>query len=283
MKRRRLVLSHICIVTLTVALALVVGDGKKKPGRSPEPVGEISIRNLVEETVNYWVLPDDDLGVHLKKTIAQRDIHRIPGTRSIRIRMDLGDDGIFYDLNPNSAYSIRYDLGGVPTIYMGSHSMEDAADLAPFVSSDFEVVEKMLEMADVGHGDIVYDLGCGDGRIVIRAAERFQVRGVGIDIVAERIEESRRNSRDNGVEHLVEFIQQDVMKADFSEATVVTLYLLPESNASLRPILEDQLQPGTRVVSHNYEIPGWEDHAIRNCSIIDADGEYHVLFLYRSS
>ena len=281
MKRNCFWSSLIGVALLSALVVFAVGDRKENHGRTPDGVGEISIRNLAGETMCYWVLPDDDVGAELKRTIAEGVIHRFPGTQTIQIRLDNGNGGISYTLKPNSAYSIRNDLGGAPALYAGAHGLEDAADLAPYVATDYEVVEKMLEMSDVGDGDIVYDLGCGDGRIVIQAAEKFGARGVGIDIVAERIEESKRNSRASGVEHLVEFVQQDVMKADFSEATVVTLYLLPESNAGLRPILEDQLQPGTRVISHNYEIPGWEEREIRSCSIDDAKGEYHNLFLYR--
>ena len=105
--------------------------------------------------------------------------------------------------------------------------------------------------------DVVYDLGCGDGRIVITAAERFGARGVGIDYDPERIAEANANAARRGVQDLVTFIQQDAMQADVSEATVVTLYLLSSSNRRLRPILTRQLSPGARIVSHAFRMGDW--------------------------
>jgi SAM-dependent methyltransferase len=127
----------------------------------------------------------------------------------------------------------------------------------PFVPTPPEVVERMLELAEVRRGDVVYDLGSGDGRIVIRAAKRYGVRGVGIEIDPDLVQRSRDNARTEQVDHLVEFREQDALTVDVSPATVVTLYMLPDFNAKLRPILERQLRPGSRVVSHDYPIEGW--------------------------
>ena len=133
-----------------------------------------------------------------------------------------------------------------------------AQSLAPYVPTPPDVVDRMLALAAVTRTDIVYDLGSGDGRIPIAAAKRYGARGVGLDIDTRRIEESRANARAAGVEHLVEFRQQDVMTADVSEATVVTLYLLSSGNAKLRPILTRQLKPGARIVSHAFSMgPSW--------------------------
>lgn len=130
--------------------------------------------------------------------------------------------------------------------------------LAPYVPSPPEVVDRMLALAEVTKNDVVYDLGCGDGRIPIAAAKTYGARGVGLDIDATRIEESRANAKAAGVEHLVEFRLEDVMAADVSPATVVTLYLLSSSNAKLRPILTRQLRPGSRIVSHAFSMgPTW--------------------------
>ena len=126
--------------------------------------------------------------------------------------------------------------------------------LAPYVPTPDDVVDRMLAFADVTKSDVVYDLGCGDGRIPIAAARKFGARGVGIDIDPRRIEESKANARAAGVEHLVEFRLGDVLKADVSPATVVTLYLLGSGNAALRPILTKQLRPGTRIVSHAFSM-----------------------------
>lgn len=128
----------------------------------------------------------------------------------------------------------------------------------PYVPTGQEVVDAMLKLADVGEGDVVYDLGCGDGRIVITAAKEYGATGTGIDIDPERISEARENAAEAGVEDKVEFVQGDLFKTDFSEASVVTLYLLSSVNMKLRPILLKQLKPGTRIVSHAFDMGDWE-------------------------
>lgn len=128
----------------------------------------------------------------------------------------------------------------------------------PYVPTPNEVVDGMLRLAEVGPNDVVYDLGCGDGRIVITAAQQYGARGVGIDIDPQRIKESRENARSAGVENRVKFIEQDLFDAEFRDATVVMLYLLPDVNMRLRPKLLEQLEPGTRVVSHSFDMGDWE-------------------------
>ena len=130
-------------------------------------------------------------------------------------------------------------------------------DLAPYIPTPQEVVNRMLELAEVKTTDIVYDLGSGDGRIPITAAKRYGARGVGIDFDPQRIAESNANARREGVTDRVEFILGDALQADVSEATVVTLYLLSSSNIKLRPILTRQLSPGTRIVSHAFDMGDW--------------------------
>ena len=134
----------------------------------------------------------------------------------------------------------------------------------PFVRSTPEVIDKLLEMARVQSGDVVYDIGSGDGAIIIRAAKKYGVRGVGIEIDQDLVLKAQSNAFREKVEHLVEFRAQDAFTADVSPATVVTLYMLPEFNAKLRPILDRQLKPGTRVVSHDYPIAGWVPDRIEN-------------------
>jgi SAM-dependent methyltransferase len=127
----------------------------------------------------------------------------------------------------------------------------------PYVPTPPEVVDRMLEMAQVKNGDVIYDLGSGDGRIIIRAAKRYGVKGVGIEIDADLVKKAKDNAFKEKVDHLVEFRVQDALTVDVSAATVVTLYMLPEFNAKLRPIFDKQLQSGARVVSHDFEIQGW--------------------------
>jgi len=124
----------------------------------------------------------------------------------------------------------------------------------PYVPTPPEVVNRMLELARVGKNDTVYDLGCGDGRIVVTAASRYGARGTGIDINPQRIEEARANAKTAGVEDRVDFRVGNLFETDMSPATVVTLYLLPDINLKLRPQLWQQLKVGTRVVSHDFNM-----------------------------
>ncbi|HYD57441.1 MAG TPA: class I SAM-dependent methyltransferase, partial [Burkholderiales bacterium] len=113
-------------------------------------------------------------------------------------------------------------------------------------------------IANVGKGDILYDLGSGDGRIPVTAAKKFGIKAVGIDIDPERIQEARENAKKNGVEKLVTFRNEDLFKTNFKDATVVTLYLLPDLNVKLRPKLWRELKPGTRIVSHQFDMGDWK-------------------------
>ena len=157
---------------------------------------------------------------------------------------------------------------------------QPGTSLAPYVPTPYDVVNRMLELAGVTRDDVVYDLGCGDGRIVITAAERFGARGVGIDYDPERIAEANANAARRGVQDLVTFIQQDAMEADVSDATVVTLYLLSSSNRKLRPILTRQLRPGARIVSHAFRMGDWRPDVTREFQ--DERGTTRTLHLWRA-
>ncbi|HTE16589.1 MAG TPA: methyltransferase domain-containing protein [Burkholderiales bacterium] len=127
-----------------------------------------------------------------------------------------------------------------------------------FVPTAFETVMQMLKLAEVTNKDIVYDLGCGDGRFVVTASQQFGARGVGIDIDPERIREARELAKRTGADDKVRFIEGDLFEADISEATVVTLYLLTRLNLKLRPKLTKELKPGTRIVSHAFDMGDWK-------------------------
>jgi precorrin-6B methylase 2 len=135
-----------------------------------------------------------------------------------------------------------------------------------FVPTPHEVVEAMLDLAEVRDGDVLYDLGSGDGRIPIAAAKRFKVQAVGIDIDPQRIREAEANAKAAGVTNEVSFRQEDLFQADFSEATVVTLYLLDSLNEKLRPKLLRELKPGTRIVSHVFRMGDWDPEQTRDVS-----------------
>jgi ribosomal protein L11 methylase PrmA len=128
----------------------------------------------------------------------------------------------------------------------------------PYVPTTPQLVERMLKLAAVTKSDTVYDLGCGDGRIVVMAAQKFGAHAVGVDIDPERIKEANENAKKAGVTDRVKFIQANLFDADVKPATVVTLYLLPGVNLKLRPKLLKDLKPGTRVVSHSFDMGGWK-------------------------
>ena len=139
-----------------------------------------------------------------------------------------------------------------------SPSPEQIPINTPYVASPPPVVDAMLKLADVTGSDTVYDLGCGDGRIVIAAAQEYGARGVGIDINPARIEEARANARDASVDDRIRFEANDLFDADIHSATVIALYLLPDVNLRLRPRLLRELKPGTRVVSHAFDMGDWK-------------------------
>ena len=153
--------------------------------------------------------------------------------------------------------------------------------LAPSAATPPDVVDRMLSLAKVGPGDVVYDLGCGDGRIVIAAAQKFGARGVGVDIDEKLVAQAQAAAREAGVADRVKFLVQDAMTVDVSPATVVTLYLLSASNAKLRPLLTSQLRPGSRIVSHNYPVADWEPEKVETFK--DARGTTRTLFLWTIS
>lgn len=156
-----------------------------------------------------------------------------------------------------NGFRLLQTLIGLLILALAGVSATLARDV-PFVPTPQPVVEEMLRLAEIDAKDMLYDLGSGDGRIVITAAKQHGARGVGVDIDPERIAESRENAKAAGVEHKVRFIQGDLFKVDLRAATAVTLYLLPAVNERLRPKLLKELRPGTPVVSHSFDMGDWE-------------------------
>ena len=154
----------------------------------------------------------------------------------------------------------------------------DAPQLAPYVPTGHDVVERMLSLASVTKSDLVVDLGCGDGRIPIWAAKKYGARGLGVDIDPVRIAEAKANAKAAGVEHLVEFRLEDLLKTDVSKATVVTTFLLSASNLRLRPILTKQLKPGSRVVTNTFSMGDWTP--AKTDTFVDSAGRTRTVYLY---
>ena len=155
----------------------------------------------------------------------------------------------------------------------------DSTYIAPFVPTPQEVVDRMLELAQVSQGDLLYDLGSGDGRIVITAARRYGAQAVGFEIDPALVTDSKRNIKEAGVEALAEIRDQDVRTVDLSPASVVTMYLYPGANLRLRAAIMRQLKPGSRVVSHDFSMGDWKPDRVERMT--DSAGFVRTLYLWR--
>jgi SAM-dependent methyltransferase len=160
-----------------------------------------------------------------------------------------------------------------------------SGEAIPFVPSPMIVVDRMLELAEVRKDDVIYDLGCGDGRILIQAAKKYGARGIGVDMNPLLVDEARRKAAEEGVAHLIEFRAGDALQVDISAATVVTLYMYKWFNNEMRPKLQ-RLKPGSRVVAHDYDIDDWKPTKIEtvDASADPSSSEYHgtrTLYLWK--
>ncbi len=149
--------------------------------------------------------------------------------------------------------------------------------LAPYVPSPQPVVERMLEAADVKPNELVYDLGCGDGRILITAAREYRAKGVGVELSDKLVRSAREQVQKLGLQNRVEVIQGDLMNVDLRPADVVTLYLLTDVNDRLKPAFERSLHKGARVVSHDFKIPGWRPERVET---VEATNRTHYIYVY---
>src|SRR5262245_54097203 len=169
--------------------------------------------------------------------------------------------------------------------FISSRSFAQDYEKVPYVLSAIEVVDRMVEFAHFKKSAGGFDIGSGDGRVVIQAAKKYGAKGVGIELDSRLVQLARAGAKREGVDHLVEFKQGDAFKADLSAATVVTLYMLPSFNKLFRPILEKQLRAGARVVVHDYPIEGWNPVKWEEMPLMDTRPEVashnHILYLYR--
>lgn len=282
--RRRTAILLILVVAALAASACTRREPQPAPASAPTAeslrLKETTIRNVTSHPIGYRIYPSGKPEAAESREIGPGAVDRFRTASALEIEFSTGRKDAVYALDPGSPYSFRVDDEATIDLFLGSHGRTDAVDLAPWVPTPQPIVDRMLELAAVTSRDVLYDIGCGDGRIVITAARRYGARGVGIDIDKAMIEESERNARAAGVERQVKFIGMDATKADISEATVVSLYLLPESNALMRPILEAQLRPKSRVVCHNYAIPGWESKQVMTETVEDENGDKHYIYLY---
>jgi protein-L-isoaspartate O-methyltransferase len=163
------------------------------------------------------------------------------------------------------------------TIPAFAQQFNPADNLAPYIPSPQIVVDRMLELAHIHPGEVVYDLGSGDGRILITAAQKFKAKAVGIEMSPELCKSTMAKVERLGLQDLVKVMQANLLKVDLSPANVVTIYLLTSSNTRLRPNLEKFLRPGARVVSNDFEIRGWRPKEVVNLRV---EGMEHTIYLY---
>lgn len=154
----------------------------------------------------------------------------------------------------------------------------ESKKIVPFVPTPQEVVDRMLALAQVKKGDVHYDLGSGDGRIVVTAAKKYGVKAVGFEIDPELIQKSRERIKQEGLSHLAEIRNQDILTVDLSPATVLTLYLLPDVNMKLRPNIWAQMKPGSRVVSHSFDMGDWKPDKVE--TVKDSSGYGRTIYLW---
>lgn len=154
--------------------------------------------------------------------------------------------------------------------------------IAPFVATPLPVVKQMLTVAEIKQGEIVYDLGCGDGRVTIMAAQEFGARAIGVEMREDLAKQATGKVNELGLDDRVKIVQGDMFKIDLSQADVVTLYLTTSANDKVKPKLEAELKPGARVVSHDYEILGWRPVKIDNfCENPRLGYPSHTIYVYR--
>ena len=157
---------------------------------------------------------------------------------------------------------------------------QKAEKLAPYYPTPETIVEKMLQLGEMKKDEVMFDLGSGDGRIVIMAAQKFGAKAIGVELDNDLWQQSSRRIKSLGLEQRAKIINGDVLQQDYSSANLITVYLLPTSNEKVRPILEKQLKKGTRVVAHDFEIAGWKAEKTEHVED-DGEGRSHNLYLYR--
>ena len=285
MRQRRF---DLIILTGLVALAIagvIVFRSPQRPGDAagppPPPAGETTFRNLTRDDLLLTVKPNLSQEQPENRLLRVNEVDKLRTDHPLEVTYPRDGATVFFIATPGHHYSFRYDEEDKVQVYPGSHGRDDAADLAPYVPTPMPVVERMLELAALGRDDVLYDIGSGDGRIVILAARKYGCRAVGIDIDPAMVTMGRQTARREGVASRTRFVCADATKSDLRRATVVTMYLLPESNELLEPILEAQLRPGARVVTHNYSMPGWEDRLLRWERVPTDDGAEHIVYAYR--
>jgi hypothetical protein len=279
MTRGRL-LAAILALAILGAIGLVLFRSEV-PSSAVREKGTVTVRNATDRTVTYTVKPALSLRAPEEQTLLPGGVARYASRTGLTLAYLRSGVEEKESLRPGTPYAFRYDEYHALHLYLGSHMLESSPDLAPFVATPMDVARRMFELVKLSKDDVVYDLGCGDGRLIVVAAVGYGARGVGVDIDPLRIQEAKDQAKKADVESLTEFRVEDALTTDLREATVVALYLLPESNELLRPKLERELRPGARVVCHDYPVPGWDAKRTGGETVWDSAGKKHLIFVYQ--
>ena len=175
--------------------------------------------------------------------------------------------------------STRVLLAGLWIAFFSQAQEKPAEKLAPYYPTPPSIVQKMLEISGLKPGERMFDLGSGDGRIVLMAASKFKAKATGVELDASLARQSAEEIRRRGLHEIADVIHGDILKQDYSSADVITAYLLPQAMQLVRPILEKQLKKGSRVIAHDFEMTGWMPEKVE--SLEDDEGRSHTIFLYR--
>lgn len=244
-------------------------------------VGSITLFNTLNRPFSFVYKPLNE-DVKPEKRILGAGVRAgFSGNHHVEITFLPESGHLSYWLFPGERYSVR-DIGEDDVrIFKMVHGDASAVNLAPHVPTPDFVIEQMLEVTGVHSESVVYDLGCGDGCVLIRAAEKCGARGVGVDIDPDLIKQARKAAAAAGVSSRVRFLNQDIFDTDLSDATLVYLYLFPDSLNLLRPYLEDNLKKGTMVACFSFALSGWEDRLVDRHEIT---GDFFVpktIYIYR--
>jgi len=270
---------------LLILFSIFTSSGPKNPIMREDFVGEfleeITLLNATDKVLVFKISPLVEDIPPMIKSLPPGETERFPESTHLEILILPEETGFIYWLFSGESYVVKELDDKGPRVFKKNRRVPDAFDLAPYVASPIRIVERMLEVVGVDKDSRVYDLGCGDGRVVITAARKYGALGVGIDIDPNRISEARENAEKAGVTSLVEFRCQDIFASDISDASVVYLYLYLDSNLLLRPFLEKNLQPGTIVACLSFYMPGWQNKLISTAEVPAEKGTTKTIFIYR--
>jgi SAM-dependent methyltransferase len=288
---KRLLVSHARVLSLIVGFFCVLNAGGLHVSGSSSAIDNAkpgyflkdssTLENALDREISFFHKPVSEDIKRRKQTLSPGETTTFSMSDYIEIKLPAEDSGLIYWLVPGEHYVIK-SLGkkeiGLFKLIEGGSSI---INLAPFVPTPASAIGASLKLAGVDSDSVIYDLGCGDGSVIIQAAKDFGARGVGVEIDVGLIEIARKKAEAEGVSAQVTFINNDIFETDISAATIVYLYLFPQSMKLLRPYLEANLKKGTTVASFGFAFPGWENRLVARHEIT---GDFTIpkyIYIYR--